>query len=179
MPGEKINHLFLPDQGLTPDPPGSGRILVATNQRILAFSLNEENGETFIVPLKDLGGVSLKAGSRSPAALFQGILFIVGAIFIYLVLAYWLTGRFQGPQLPVLNMDAGVLLVMAVAVFGTFYIGRHYFAKEAGVVTFQGANWTFSFPYVGEAPAQQIYQVVNSVFADRRSEIDLSLHRDG
>ena len=179
LAGEKISHLFLPDEGLTPNPPASGRVLVATNQRILAFSLDEGKGETFIVPLEDLGAVSLKAGTRNPAALFQGILLVVGALFIYLVLAYWLTGRFQGPQLPVINMDAGALMVLVAAGLGTFYIGRHYFAKEAGAVTFQGANWEFSFPYLGGIPSEQIYEVLNAVFADRRSGMDVALNRDG
>ena len=179
LPGEKVNHLFCPAQGLTPEPPSKGQVLVATNQRILAFSLDEAKGDAFIVPLEDLRAVSLKAGVRSLGALLQGALFIVGAMFIYLVLAYWLTGRFQGPHVPVINMDAGALVVLAAAVFGVVYIGRHYFAKEAGVATFQGANWTFSFPYVGEIPAQQIYQVVNSVFADRRTELDIPLNPEG
>lgn len=174
LPGERINHLFLPDDGLTPDPPPSGRVLVATNQRILAFSLDEEQGDTFIVPLEDLGGVFMKAAARSPAALFQGFLFIVGAIFIYLVLAYWLTSphRFQ-IDVPVINMGAGPLVVLAAALLGAYHIGRHYFAREAGSVTFQGANWTFSFPYLGEVPGEQIYDVVNSVFAGRRSRINM------
>ena len=175
LAGERVNHLFCPVQGLTPEPPGSGQVLVATNQRIFAFSLDEEKGDAFIVPLEDLQAVSLKAGARSSGALFQGVLLIVGAIFIYLVLAYWLTGRFQGPHVPVINMDAGALVVLAAAVLGSVYVGRHYFAQQAGMATFQGANWTFSFPYVGELPGRQIYQVVNSVFADRKTAWDIPL----
>ena len=180
LDGERINHLFHPDEGLTPDPPASGRILVATNQRLLAFSLDEEQGDTFIVPLEDLGGVVLKSAARSPAALFQGFLFIIGAIVIYLVLAYWLTSphRFQ-VDVPVINMGAGPLVVLAAALFGAYHIGHHYFAREAGAVTFQGTSWTFSFPYLGEVPGEQIYEVVNAVFASRKSCIDTTPDREG
>ncbi len=177
LPGERVSHLFCPDRGLAPEPPGSGQFLAATNQRILAFLINNEKGDIFIVPLEDLQGVSLKSGTRSISALFQGIIFIVGAIFIYLVLAYWLTGRFQGPNVPFLNMDAGTLLVMVAVLLGAFYIARHYFSRQSGEVTFQGASWVFSFPFMGEQPQKEMYQVVNSIFADRRAGIAATFRR--
>ena len=60
------------------------------------------------------------------------------------------------------------------SLIGAFFIGKHYFTKEEGTVTFQGGNWTFSFPYKGDDAIIEIYQVVNSVFADRRAELEAS-----
>ena len=172
LPEERVSHVFCPDTGLTGEPPGTGQVLVTTNQRIMAFSIDEGGRETFMVPIEDLRGISVKAGTRTSAALVQGILLIAGALFVYLVLAYWLTGRFQGPTIPLIRMDTGAFMVFVGALMGAFFIGRHYFAKEEGSVTFQGGNWAFTFPYKGEAPGYEIYRVINSVFADRRSGLD-------
>ena len=141
LPGERVSHLFCPARGLAPEPPGSGQFLAATNQRILAFSINNDKGDTFIVPLEDLQGVSLKSGTRSTSALFQGIIFIVGAIFIYLVLAYWLTGRFQGPNVPFLNMDHGG------GAFGGFLYRPALFFEAGGGGYFPGGKLGVLLPF--------------------------------
>ena len=59
MPGEKISHVFCPYQGLTKEPPVTGELLVATNQRILAFSQGDGHNETYLMPVEELRGVSL------------------------------------------------------------------------------------------------------------------------
>ncbi|MCH7712318.1 MAG: hypothetical protein IIC99_01720 [Chloroflexi bacterium] len=174
LPEERVSHIFCPETGLTGEPPGSGQVLVTTNQRILAFSIDDGGRQTFMASIEDLKGISVKTGSRTSAALLQGILLIVGTLFIYLVLAYWLEPRFQGPPIPVIRMNTGAFMVFVATLMGAFFIGRHYFAKEEGSVTFQGGNWAFSFPYKGEAPGYEIYQVINTVFADRRSRVEAS-----
>lgn len=176
LAGERVSHVFCPESGLMGEPPAAGQLLVTTNQRIIAFSIGEGNQETFMVPIEELTGVSVKAGSRTSSALIQGILLIAGALFIYLVVAYWLTDRFPSPEIPLIHMDAGAFMVFVIALMGAFFIGRHYFGKEEGSVTFQRGNWAFSFPYIGEAPGYEIYQVINTVFADRRSQLDGRRH---
>ena len=99
-------------------------------------------------------------------------------MFIYLVLAYWLTGTFEGPNVPLINMDLGALVIMAAAVLGAVFIGRQYFTRQWGAVTFHGANWSFTFPFLGGNPGREIYQVVNSVFLNRRTGLSQSAHRD-
>ena len=178
LPGEWVNHVFCPDRGLVPEPPGAGQALVATNRRILAFNLGEQKSDTFIAPLDDLRGVSLNPGRRNPGSVLQGTLLILGAMFIYLVLAYWLTGTFEGPNVPFINMDLGALAVLAAAVFGAVFIGRQYFTRQWGAVTFHGANWSFTFPFLGGDPGHEIYQVINSVFLTRQAGLSQSAHRD-
>ena len=178
LPEEWVNHVFSPDRGLVPEPPGAGQALVATNRRILAFNLGEQKSDTFIAPLDDLRGVSLNPGIRNPGSVLQGTLLILGAMFIYLVLAYWLTGTFEGPNVPFINMDLGVLVVLAAAVFGAVFIGRQYFTRQWGAVTFHGANWSFTFPFLGGDPGREIYQVINSVFLNRQAGLSQPAHRD-
>ena len=174
LDGEQVGHVFCPETGLTREPPATGRVLVTTNQRILAFSVDDGGRETFMVPVEELQGVSVKSAVRTPAALVQGIMLIAGAVLIYLMVSYWLVDRIQIREIPVINMSPGALLLFVAALIGAFLIGKHYFTKEEGAVTFQGGNWTFSFPYKGDDATIEIYQVVNSVFADRRAELEAS-----
>ena len=169
LPGEQIRHVFSPYPGLTQEPPVRGKMLVTTNQRILAFSQEDGRRQTYLVPVEELKGVVVKSGGRSYASLFQGLLLVVGGIFVYLALAYWLTGQFNGPSVPVLNMDIGAILVLLALLIGVVLIGRYYLAKEDGSVIFQGSGWVFTFPYQGAQAGEEIYQVVNSVFAARQS----------
>lgn len=169
LPGERVNHVFSPDRGLTDVLPVGGQVLVTTDRRILAFSQVDGRNETFLAPLEELKGVSVKTSGRTPGSLFQGILLTIGAIFLYLVIAYWLTGRLGGPGIPVINIDVAPFLVLLLILLGVLLAGKHYFGKKAGSVTFQGSAWVFAFPYRGDTAGQEIYQVVNSVFTARQS----------
>ena len=169
LSGERIIRVFCPDRGLTEEPPVRGKVLITTNQRILAFSREDDRNETYLVPIEELKGVAVKTGDRSYGSLFQGLLLIIGGIFLYLVVAYWWTGQFTVRDVPVLGIDAGPLVILIVVVIGLVLIGRYYFAREDGSVIFQGSSWVFAFPYSSDRARQDIYQVVNSVFAARQA----------
>ena len=66
-------------------------------------------------------------------------------------------------------MDFGAIMVFLAVLAGIVLIGKYYFVKEGGSVTFQGSNWVFTFPYRGDVARDQVYQVVNTVFLARRS----------
>jgi hypothetical protein len=169
---EKVIHVFSPQDGLIDEPVGTGRLLIVTNLRILTFSQGQDNNETLIVPVEELKGVVVKNGTRNAASLFQGLLMMAGGVIIYLVVSYWLTGQFDGPTVPLINLDVGPLIVLLALLGVGWLIGKHYFVREGGAVTFQGSNWTFTFPFVGEKAEQEVYQVVNTVFATRNSRND-------
>ena len=169
LPGETINHFFSPESGLTQHPPKNGQLLVSTNQRVLAFCRNEGRNETYMVPVSELQGVAVKARTRSSGSVIQGIIFGLGAMVLYLAIAYWITGRVEGPSIPLINMDVVPFLVLIVALAGVGIVSWHYFASEDGSVTFQGGNWNFAFPYRGKRAGEELQQVVNSVFAARLS----------
>ena len=169
LPGEKITCIFSPEQGLTLAPPLTGQVLITTNQRVLAFRRNDGRNETFLAPVEEFKGVAVKSHSRNATSILQGVALSVVGIVLYLVVAYWLTGRFDGPSVPVINIDIGPLLVLLVALVAALLMARRYFSKQDGSVIFQGHNWSFEFPYRGDRASQEIYQVVNSLFATRLS----------
>jgi len=68
-------------------------MLVLTNQRIMAFGQRDGLRETVLMPLEEVKAVAVVAGRRSKGTLFQGGLMVVAAVFFYVLLAYWLTGR--------------------------------------------------------------------------------------
>ena len=167
LPGEKITHVFSPELGLTAEPPASGQVLIATNQRVLAFWRNDGRNETVLVPVEELKSVTVKSRTRSSASVAKGILLLIGSIILYLAVAYWLTSRFDGPTVPLVKMDVAPFLVLVIAIVVVAVIGRTYFVKEDGAVTFQGTNWSFDFPYRGVRAGQEIREVVNTLFVSR------------
>ena len=170
LPGEQVTYVFSPELGLTDEPPDSGQVLIATNQRVLAFCRNDGRDETFLIPVEELTSVAVQNRARRSTSAVQGTLVVLVAILLYVAVAYWLTGRFDGPAIPLIRMDLASFLLLLLALLGVSLAGRHYFGKEDGKVTFQGANWSFAFPYRGNRASHQIYQVVNSVFAARSSK---------
>lgn len=167
LPREKITHVFSPELGLTPEPPANGPVLIATNQRMIAFYRNDGRNDTVLVPVEELKGVTVKSRTRSSASIAQGILLIAGSIILYLAVAYWLTSRFDGPTVPPVRMDLAPFLVLVISVIVVAVVSRNFFAKEDGAVTFQGTNWSFAFPYRGVRAGQEIREVVNTLFVNR------------
>jgi hypothetical protein len=169
LPGEKVTHIFSPEGGLVAEPSEKGQLLIATNQRIIAFSKDHGRQETFLVPIEELKGISVKSGADGTTNLLQGLLLAVGGVVAYFVMAYWVTGRLKGPSVPLINIDLGPLLMMVAIFWGAVLIARYYFAKEDNLVTFQGSNWAFGFPYRGSKAEEDVHQVVNTLFTARRS----------
>ena len=169
LPGETVSHVFSPEQGLTQGPPGNGQLLVATDRRILAFRRNDGRNETFLAPLEDLRVVALQAHSRSLLSMLQGFFLLIVGVFMYLAIAYWITGRIPGPGVPGINMDLAPLLMLIFGLMVVAVLGRRYLVKEEGSVAFRGGDWRFEFPYRGERAARDLYRMLNSVLASRLS----------
>ena len=167
LPGETIDHIFSPESGLTQHPSDNGQLLITTNQRVLAFCRIEGRNETYMATISDLQGVTVKARTRSSASIAQGSLLGLAGILLYLAVAYWITGRVEGPSIPIINMDVLPLLALIIALAGVVVVVWHYFGNEEGSVTFQGSNWNFVFPYRGKRAGQDLQQVINTVFATR------------
>ena len=169
LPGETLDHVFSPELGLMQHTSAKGQLLVATNQRVLAFCRNEGRDETYMIPISDLQGVAVKARTRTTASVIQGTLLSLGGILLYLAIAYWLTGRVEGSSIPVINMEVAPFLVFLIALIGVGLVAWHYFGTEDGSVTFQGSNWNFAFPYRGHRAGQELQLVVDSIFSARMS----------
>ena len=167
LPQEWVNHSFTPAEGISPEPTASGRLLVTTNQRIICFSQGQKSDETVLVPVDELNGVVLRPESRGSGSLLQGLMLLAAGVLIYLIGGYWLAGRLEGPNVPIINQDVWTLVFLAGLILGGWLIWHHYFTKEVGQVTFQGGNWAFSFPYAGDKPATEVHQVIRATFVSR------------
>ena len=169
LSGESISYIFSSEEGLITEPQPEGRILVLTNQRIMTFGKNNGVRETVLVPLEQVKAVSVNAGQRSKGTMFQGGTMIVAAVFFYVLLAYWLTGRIDGPTVPIIRMDMVAFVVFLVILTGVALLAQIYFAKPDGEVTFQGDGVKFTFPFRREAAEDEMYILVNAAFAARQT----------
>ena len=167
LPGEFISHAFSSEDGLIPKPLTQGRMLLLTNQRIIAYRKKAGIRETVIVPLEEIQVVTVNAGQRSKGTLFQGGMMIVSAAFFYVILAYWLTGRIDGPQVPIIRMDLVAFITFLAVLIGVTVLAQMYFAKPDGEVMFQGDGVKFTFPFKGKKSEDDMYVLVNSAFAGR------------
>ena len=169
LPGETISCVFSPEQGLISEPLASGRMLVATNQRLVAFCRNDGRDETFLTMVEEIQSASVKPAPRRWASVFQGALLAVAGILVYLVLAYWLTGLLDGPSVPLINIDMGPLALLLALLGAALLLSRHYLVNEDGSALFRGSDWRLEFPYRSGRASREIYQVVNSLFVARQS----------
>jgi hypothetical protein len=169
LQGEKVTHVFSPQNGLVEEPSATGRLLIATSHRIISFSNDQGNHETLLVPVEELKGVMVKRGARNPNSLIQGLIMGVSGLIIYFVLSYWITARFDGPTVPIINIDLAPLIILLGLLVAGWLLGKHYFTREGGSVTFQGSNWVFTFPFTGEKASSEVHQLVKTVFTTRSS----------
>ena len=94
---------------------------------------------------------------------------IVAAVFFYVLLAYWLTGRIHGPAVPIIRMDLVPFVVFLAILTGVVLLAQIYFAKPDGEVTFQGEGVKLTFPFRGEAAEDEMHILVNAAFAARQT----------
>ena len=169
LPNERIDNVFSPQKGLVDEPCGEGQLLVTTDERILSFSQDQGSKETYIVPVEELKGVVVRfSGTKSSASIMQRLLLLAGAMAIYIILSYWLTARFTGPNIPIINLDVGPLIILLSILLGGWLLIRYYLSPSTGSATFRGTNWSFAFPFSQDVAEDDIYKLVNSTFLTRR-----------
>jgi len=168
LSGEKVTHTFSTDKGLVAHPEEQGRMLVLTNLRVIVFGQKDGMRETVFMPVDEVKAVAVNSGRRGKGSMFQGGLMVVAGVFFYVLLAYWLTGRIDGPTVPLIRMDLVAFLIFLAVLSGIGMMAQYYFSKPDGEVTFQGDGVKVTFPFKGETAEEQIYQVVNAAFAARQ-----------
>lgn len=169
LPGESVTCVFSPEQGLISEPLPRGRMLAATNQRLIAFCRNDGRDETFVTMVEELQSAAIRPAPRRLGSLVQGIVLAAAGILFYAVVAYWLTGRFDGPSVPVINIDIAPLALLLALLGAALLTSRHFLATEDGSALFLGSDWRLEFPYRSGRASREIYQVVNRLFAARQS----------
>ena len=171
LPGESTSLHFTPDEGLVLAPLEIDRLLVLTNQRLIAFEQHEGMSETVIIPVEEVKGVEVKRGARSKGTMLQGALIMVGAVTFYVLISYWLTGKIDGPTVPIIRMDLVALIVFLAVLFGVGMMAQIYFGKPDDEVTFQGDGVSLTFRFNGESSKEDVFEVVNTAFAARQTMV--------
>lgn len=167
LPDERAVCSFSADRGIIPGPFGGGRLLVATDRRIVSFAGGSSGGETFLAPIEECAAVTVDAGSSSGISFLQGVATIAVGLLLYIIISYWLTGHVTGPSVPFINIGLGPLVVLFAVLGGVWLAAKQYFSKEQGSLTFHGGNWALSFPYNPDGPADDVFLLINAVFAAR------------
>ena len=151
--GERIEEKFVPEDGLVVDTPGKGHLLVLTNQRVISFVQSDGHNETFLAPLEELRGVSVRANTRGMKHVSQGLILIFLGILAYFVIGYILDG-----------ITIAAALGSAIIFVGALFIARYFFWEDEGSITFQGGNLELSFPYKSNIASADVYKLINRFF---------------
>lgn len=171
MVGESVSAIFSSEKGLIPEPTNDGRLMVLTNQRLMAFGQHEGMKETVLMPVEEVKAVAISAGARSKGTLIQGVLMVGAAGILYILLAYWLTGRIDGPAVPIIRMDLVAFIVFLAVLSGVGLLAQIYFSKPDGEVTFQGNGVKVTFPFKGETAESDVFKVVDAAFVARQEMV--------
>lgn len=167
LPEEKVAQVLSLEEGLLAEPAAEGRLLAATNRRILYFTRNRGYEETYLLPVEELSGVTVSAAGKGSFSWARALLLGFGALVFYLVVAYWLVGRVSSPTIPVINLDAAPLAALALLVVGGWFLASRYIHPAGGVVTLVGNNWTLPIDYLGTERTGDIGVWVNALFLCR------------
>lgn len=171
MAGESVSAIFSSEKGLLLEPTNDGRLMVLTNQRLMAFGQHEGMKETVLMPVEEVKAVAISAGARSKGTLIQGVLMVGASVILYILLAYWLTGRIDGPTVPIIRMDLVAFIVFLAVLSGVGLLAQIYFSKPDGEVTFQGDGVKVTFPFKGETAESDVFKVVDAAFVARQAMV--------
>ena len=145
---------FIPHDGMVPDTPRKGELLVLTNHRVITFIQSNGHKEAFFAPLEEMKGVSVKASTRDMKNLSQGLIMIIVGILAYFLIGYALD------SVNIASALGGVIVFV-----GVLFIARYFFwEEEEGTITFQGGSWELSFPYKSSKASASVYNLVNRFF---------------
>ncbi len=169
LPEERVARVFSLQDGLLDEPTSTGRLLVATNHRILFFSNNRGYDEASLLPVEELKGVVVDSLWKGSYAWMKGILTLVGVLLFYLLVSYWFVVRIDSPNLPGLNMDLLPFVILVTALVAGWLFWQQDVRRPGGKVTLQGANWDLSFIYLGAERIPEVNTVVETLFICRQN----------
>lgn len=153
LEGERMEERFVPYDGLVPEDPQKGELLVLTNKRVISFLSSNGGRETQLAPLKELNGVSVKGTNRGLKNLSYGLILVVAGVLTYFIVGYKLDG-----------VAVAAALGAAIIFVGALFIARYFFWEEEGIISFQGSSWELSFPYRSNMASACVYSLVNRFF---------------
>ena len=146
LPGEHVAAFLDAEQGLTTEPTPAGRLLVATNRRVISVM---EEGPSRLVQMfaaDTVTAVSVRNDSRRGLSWKQWATLLVGGVVAYFLLAYWLVDRLPDLLIPVINLHAMAAVLMVLIVLLGWIIWRSLTDAGGNLVRIDGWNWNFEMP---------------------------------
>ena len=153
LQSERIVEQFSPDEGLVISTPDKGDLLVLTNQRVMSFVEAGEHKETFLAPLDELKGLSVKSNNRGPKDMLQGPILILLGVVVYFMVGYSLE-----------RVAIAAVLGAAVVLVGVLLSARYMLWEEEGSILFQGGSLEMGFPFRTNRASTDVYKVVTRFF---------------
>lgn len=130
------------ESGLLAEPSAAGRLLVATDRRLINASDNGRTRITEMYALSSVTQVSLREDTRRGLSWKHWASLVVGALIVYLLLAYWLVDRLPDVIIPVINLHAFALVIMALVVLAGWLFWRGLTQAGGRRLQISGVNWT-------------------------------------
>lgn len=146
LPGEGVAAFLDTERGLTDEPTPAGRLLVATNRRIIAVT---EDGPTRVIQMfaaDTVTAVSVRNDARRGLSWKQWAILLAGGVIAYFLLAYWLVDRLPDVVIPVINLHAMAAVLMVLIVLLGWIIWRSLTDSGGSMVRIDGYNWNVEAP---------------------------------
>lgn len=142
LPCERIVAILNTDSGLLAEPSAAGRLLVATDRRLINACDDGRAHTTEIYSLRSVSYVSLREDARRGLTWKHWASLVVGGLTVYLLLAYWLVDRLPEMIIPVINLHVFALVIMALVVLAGWLFWRSLAQAGGRKLKISGANWT-------------------------------------
>ena len=146
LPGERVAALLSPDDGLLTEPPETGRLLVATDQRFMSIANSGQSKSREIFAIASVSGMSVRDDVSQGFGWKQWASLILGGIIVYVALAYWLVDRLPQIIIPGLNIHAFALVVMLLVVLAGWLFWRGFTQPGGTAIQIRGVNWDLEVP---------------------------------
>lgn len=146
LPGERVGAIFHTAQGLVAEPAPAGRLLVATNRRLISDGAAGPARDTLMFPTASICGASVHYDAQRGLSWKQWAALLIGGLAVYLAAAYWLVGRLPEVIIPVVNLHAGAALLAGLLLLLGWLYWRSLTRPGGFVLRIAGANWTLEVP---------------------------------
>ena len=143
LPDERVVAILSTERGLLTEPSAVGRLLVATDRRLINTSDSGRTRTTEMYTLASVSQVSLREDARRGLSWKHWTSLIVGGLIVYLLLAYWLVDRMPDVIIPVINLHAFALVIMALVVLAGWLFWRGLTQAGGRKLQISGVKWTF------------------------------------
>ncbi len=146
LPRERVAAFLDAEQGLTREPTSDGRLLVATNRRVISVT---EEGPTRVVQMfatDTVTAISVRNDARRGLSWRQWGVLLAGGVIAYFLLAYWLVDRLPDVVIPVINLHAMAAVLMVLIVLLGWMIWRSLTDAGGNILRIDGLSWNVEAP---------------------------------